>query len=67
MVAAAAAGLPALAAAGAGAWKCTSDAGCQLNGICDVASGVCKCDRAWLGANSCWKAVEGGVHGHDGI
>ena len=40
-----------LSAAAAAGWKCASDAGCQLNGICDVASGTCKCDAQWLGQN----------------
>ena len=30
---------------------CESDADCQLNGICDVASGTCACDAAWTGAD----------------
>ena len=32
-----------------GAWKCTTDASCQLNGVCK--SGVCACDPQWLGSN----------------
>ena len=32
-----------------GAWKCLSDLDCQLNGVCDSASGSCACDKAWSG------------------
>ena len=28
---------------------CTDDEGCELNGICDVATGSCKCETAWGG------------------
>ena len=30
---------------------CTSDAGCSLCGSCDVATGTCRCDRGFAGAN----------------
>ena len=29
--------------------RCESDLDCSLNGLCDVGSGVCACDAAWLG------------------
>ena len=32
-------------------WRCTSDASCQMNGVCDVTTGVCNCDAQWLGSN----------------
>jgi hypothetical protein len=28
---------------------CTSDFDCSLNGICDVSSGLCACDKPWIG------------------
>ena len=31
---------------------CTGDEGCQLNGVCNVATGVCNCDGGW-GGSSC--------------
>ena len=30
--------------------SCTSDSDCSLNGVCNVTSGTCACDAAWLGA-----------------
>jgi hypothetical protein len=30
-------------------WSCTSDASCQLNGVC--ISGTCHCDAQWVGSN----------------
>ena len=38
----------ALAAARAALPPCKSDADCSLNGVCDVASGVCACDAPWV-------------------
>jgi hypothetical protein len=38
----------------AAATGCTSDDGCSLNGVCDLASGSCKCDKPW-GAADCSK------------
>jgi hypothetical protein len=42
--------LAALAAAAA-LPPCTSDEDCSLNGVCDVASGACACDRPWAGSS----------------
>eukprot|EP00729_Bicosta_minor_P020910 gene20910-19889_t len=32
-------------------WKCTSDASCQLNGVCNKGSGRCDCEPQWTGTN----------------
>ena len=34
-----------------GGGRCTSDAECQLNGVCDSTAHVCSCDAAWYGAH----------------
>ena len=34
-----------LAAGAAGAWGCSTEHDCQLNGVCEA--GVCHCDPAW--------------------
>ena len=31
---------------------CVSDEDCSLNGVCDVATGVCACDAPWTGGSS---------------
>ena len=41
--------LGALLGPAAAAWACTSDASCQLNGLC--VAGKCRCDPQWLGQN----------------
>jgi hypothetical protein len=37
------------AASPSASWSCTSDASCQLNGVC--ISGTCHCDAQWVGSN----------------
>eukprot|EP01063_Lacrimia_lanifica_P035701 TRINITY_DN688_c1_g1_i1.p1 TRINITY_DN688_c1_g1~~TRINITY_DN688_c1_g1_i1.p1 ORF type:complete len:349 (+),score=139.78 TRINITY_DN688_c1_g1_i1:42-1088(+) len=37
------------AAAAAAAAGCTRDEDCSLNGVCNVATGACACDRPWTG------------------
>ena len=31
------------------AWRCSTDASCQLNGVC--VDGKCRCDPQWIGFN----------------
>jgi hypothetical protein len=42
----------ALAAVAVPASSCATDLECSLNGICDTTSGVCACDKPWIG-DSC--------------
>ena len=35
--------------AAAAPWRCSSDASCQLNGVC--VGGACQCDPSWTGSN----------------
>eukprot|EP00937_MAST-01D_sp_MAST-1D-sp2_P004325 g4325.t1 len=37
-----------------GPWRCARDEDCSLNGVCDVGSGACACDRPW-GSLDCSK------------
>ena len=30
-------------------FRCCSNDDCQLNGVCDTSTGVCRCDVAWTG------------------